>query len=100
MPRLRGLVGEGRHGAQDQDRSISAQRHGQVLNLSKTAGSLKGPAKVARRGARDPALIIPVLRHDQADQVLGLGPTLKVQAPAVRHRAWGQGNRRSDSNQG
>lgn len=100
MPRLSGLVGEGRRGAQDQDRSISAQRHGQVLNLPNTAVSLKSPAQVAQRGARDPALITLALRQDQMRQVLGRGLTLKAQAPAIRRGVWGRGNRRSDSNQG
>ena len=59
MPNLSGLAGEGstahRTGSQYQR---SAPR--QVLNVPNTAGSLKGPAKVAQRGARDPALIIRV----------------------------------------
>ncbi len=96
MPHLSDLAGEEGHGARDPDRNIRARRHGQVLSRPNTAGSLNGLAKVVRRGVRDPALNMLVLRHDQPDQVLGQEPTLEV-PPEARHRAWGQGNRRSAS---
>ena len=86
--------GARRTGSGSQYQELGATARFSAVQIRREA-STAWPRSV-RRGVRDPALNMLVLRHDQPDQVLGQEPTLEV-PPEARHRAWGQGNRRSAS---